>query len=339
MHWRKCGSYFYFFAEMQEILPTILVSGAAGFIGSHLCKALVKGGYRVIGVDDLSKGDMYRLEEIYSVKNFSLIQGKIEEIGDFGLPQLDCMVHLASSKIPRYSSGWEVINVNLKSNSAVLDYCIQNNIRLLFASTSDVYGKNPNPPFSELHDCVLGSPDNKRWVYAASKLHMEHALFSAGRQLGLRFQIMRFFGCYGPDMANGWWGGPQSVFIEQALKGKPYEIHGDGTQVRSYVFIDDLVDAVVRLVKNTQLESGIWNICDGPDAAISVLELAKLIQEIVHPGNPAQLEFIPYSSFGNYEDVLFRSGTAEKAERLLGWKAGTSLSEGLIKTINAMRRV
>lgn len=339
MHWRKCGSYFYFFAEMQEILPTILVSGAAGFIGSHLCKALVKGGYRVIGVDDLSKGDMYRLEEIYSVKNFSLIQGKIEEIGDFRLPQLDCMVHLASSKIPRYSSGWEVINVNLKSNSAVLDYCIQNNIRLLFASTSDVYGKNPNPPFSELHDCVLGSPDNKRWVYAASKLHMEHALFSAGRQFGLRFQIMRFFGCYGPDMANGWWGGPQSVFIEQALKGKPYEIHGDGTQVRSYVYIDDLVDAVVRLVKNTQLESGIWNICDGPDAAISVLELAKLIQEIVHPGNPAQLEFIPYVSFGNYEDVLFRSGTAEKAERLLGWKAGTSLSEGLIKTINAMRRV
>jgi UDP-glucose 4-epimerase len=166
---------------------------------------------------------------------------------------------------------------------------------------------------------------------------MEHALFSAERQFGLQFQIMRFFGCYGPDMAKGWWGGPQSVFIEQALSGKPYEIHGDGKQVRSYVYIDDLVDAVVRLVENTELESGIWNICDSPNAAISVLELANCIQDIIHPGVPPQFEFIPYSTFGKYEDVRFRSGTAEKAERLLAWKAKTSLKEGLRKTIRAVR--
>jgi UDP-glucose 4-epimerase len=322
---------------MRENLPVILVSGAAGFIGSHLCKSLLKGAYNVIGVDDLSKGELYRLDEIISAENFRLIKGNIADIGGFDLPPIVCMVHLASSKIPRYSSGWEVNDANLKSNSAVLDYCIQHKIRLLFASTSDVYGKNPNPPFSESHDCVLGSPENKRWVYATSKLHMEHALFSAERQFGLQFQIMRFFGCYGPDMAKGWWGGPQSVFIEQALLGSPYEIHGDGTQVRSYVYIDDLVDAVMRLVKNAKLESGIWNICDGPHSAISVLELARCIHNIVHPGSSPQFEFIPYSTFGRYEDVFYRSGTAEKAEQLLGWKAKTRLHEGLAKTIKALR--
>jgi UDP-glucose 4-epimerase len=298
---------------MQNNFPAILVSGAAGFIGSHLCKALVKKGFMVIGVDDLSKGELYRLETISLEGNFRLIRRNISEISEFRLEQIECIVHLASSKIPRYSSGWEVIDANLKSNFAVLDFCVRNKIRLLFASTSDVYGKNSNPPFTELHDCVLGSPENKRWTYAASKLHMEHALFSAERQFGLQFQIMRFFGCYGPDMAKGWWGGPQSVFI------------------------DDLVDAVMRLVENTELESGIWNICDSPNSAVSVMELANSIQDIIHPGVPPQFEFIPYSTFGAYEDVRFRSGTAEKAERLLGWKAKTSLNEGLRKTIKAIR--
>jgi UDP-glucose 4-epimerase len=322
---------------MQNNYPAILVSGAAGFIGSHLCKSLVKKGYTVFGVDDLSKGELYRLDTLSLEENFKFIRRNISEISEFHLEQIECIVHLASSKIPRYSSGWEVIEANLKSNSAVLDFCMRNKIRLLFASTSDVYGKNSNPPFTELHDCVLGSPENKRWTYAASKLHMEHALFSAERQFGLPFQIMRFFGCYGPDMAKGWWGGPQSVFIEQALSGKPYEIHGDGKQVRSYVYIDDLVDAVMRLVENTELKSGIWNICDSPNSSISVLELANSIHEIIHPGVPPQFEFVPYSSFGKYEDVLFRSGTAEKAERLLGWKARTTLYEGLRKTIRALR--
>lgn len=322
---------------MRKNLQAILVSGAAGFIGSHLCKALVKKGYTVIGVDDLSKGELNRLEGIVPENNFKLIRQSCSEISQFNLDQVDCVVHLASSKIPRYSSGWEVIDANMKSNSAILDYCLHHKIRLLFASTSDVYGKNSNPPFSEMHDCVLGSSENKRWTYAVGKLHMEHALFSAERQFGLQFQIMRFFGCYGPDMAKGWWGGPQSVFIEQALSGRPYEIHGDGKQVRSYVYIDDLVDAVMRLVENTELESGIWNICDSPNSAISVLKLANSIHEIIHPGSMPQFEFIPYTTFGTYEDVRFRSGTAEKAERLLGWKATTSLNEGLRKTIKAIR--
>ena len=323
---------------MQVSEKTILVSGAAGFIGSHLCHALLKLGYKVIGVDDLRKGLQHRADELLASENFRFIRRDIAEINEFGIEMIDCIIHLASSKIPRYSSGWEVIEGNQKSNAAVLDYCIHKKIRFLFASTSDVYGKNPNPPFSETHDCVLGSPENKRWAYAASKLHMEHAIFAAKREFGLQFQIMRFFGCYGPGMAQGWWGGPQSVFIEQALKGDAYEIHGDGLQTRSYVYIDDLVDAVARLTEIEDLESGIWNICASPESAISVVELARLIQELVHPGKPPQFNFVPYSNFGMYEDVRHRSGTAEKAKNLLEWYAKIDLREGLIRTIKSMRQ-
>lgn len=325
----------YSFATMQISEHTILVSGAAGFIGSHLCKALLHSGFRVIGVDDLRKGLQYRVDELSASENFWFIRRDIAEIDQFGIESINCIIHLASSKIPRYSSGWEVMEGNQKSNSAVLHYCIQKNIRLLFASTSDVYGKNPNPPFSETHDCVLGSPENKRWAYAASKLHMEHAMFAASREFGLNYQIMRFFGCYGPGMAPGWWGGPQSVFIEQALKSEPFEIHGDGHQTRSYVYIDDLVDAVVRLTENKNLESGIWNICAAPETAISVLDLAEMIQHIVNPGRTPRFNFIPYSNFGMYEDVRHRSGSAEKAKLLLGWEAKMGLKDGLTCTVNS----
>ncbi len=315
---------------------TFLVSGAAGFIGSHVCKALLDKGFCVIGVDDYRRGGEHALRPCLNAAEFKFIQRDISEIEQFDLPDIYGIIHLASSKIPRYSSGWEVMEGNQKSNTAVLDYCIKRNIRLLFASTSDVYGKNPHPPFSETHDCVLGSAENKRWAYAASKLQMEHALFAAGREFGLNFQIMRFFGCYGPGMAQGWWGGPQSVFIEQAIKGEAFEIHGDGLQTRSYVYIDDLADAVVRLAEHYQVESGVWNICSAPETAVSVLDLATIIQQYVNPNVPPKFNFVPYSTFGVYEDVRHRSGSAAKAKLMLGWEAKVGLNEGLMRSIEAL---
>lgn len=315
---------------------TILVSGAAGFIGSHLCKALLDAGYKVIGVDDYRRGSEQALRHCLNASQFRFINSDISQIAALGLDGIDTVIHLASSKIPRYTSGWEVIEGNRKSNEAVLEYCIKQNIRLLFASTSDVYGKNPHPPFTEAHDCVLGSTENKRWAYAASKLHMEHALFAAGREFGLSFQIMRFFGCYGPGMAKGWWGGPQSVFLDQALKGEAFEIHGDGLQTRSYVYINDLVEMVLLLTENDGLESGIWNICAAPETAVSVIELAGIIQSLVNPDTPPKFNFVPYTTFGVYEDVRHRSGSAHKAKEQLGWEAKVGLKTGLQRSIEEL---
>jgi UDP-glucose 4-epimerase len=215
---------------------------------------------------------------------------------------------------------------------------MKNFVRLLFASTSDVYGKNPNLPFSESSDLMIGSPENKRWAYALSKLHTEFLVSAAGRSSGLPYQIMRFFGCYGPNMAEGWWGGPQSVFIQQALNNEAFTIHGDGAQTRSYIFIDDLVDAVFRLVEDVELDSGIWNICAEPSSEISVIDLAKEIQAIVHPDESLNVEWIPYETFGKYEDVMRRVGSADKAKKHLNWEAKVELREGLKRTIDWMKQ-
>jgi UDP-glucose 4-epimerase len=314
----------------------IAVSGAAGFIGAHLCRALLMKGCSVIGIDDLRSGTMNAIADCICHPNFKFFKHDVSAVDDLEMDGVSCFVHLASAKIPRYSSGWEVISGNQQCNAAVLAFCIERNIRLLFASTSDVYGKNPNPPFTESSNCVIGSPENKRWAYAVSKLFMEHALSAAGREFGLNYQIMRFFGCYGPGMAHGWWGGPQSVFIEQAINKLPFEIHGDGLQTRSYVYISDLIQAVLLLIDKPELPPHVWNICADAESAISVIDLARYIQQAVNGEVEPVFQFIPYSQFGNYEDVRHRSGNANKALNLLGWKATTSLRDGLHKTISAM---
>jgi UDP-glucose 4-epimerase len=322
----------------MNIMPLpIVVSGAAGFIGSHLCRLLLQQGQHVVGIDDFRSSNKEAISALTAYPNFQFIEADIVNIDNLNVKASACIVHLASAKIPRYSSGWDVIEYNQKVNSAVLNYCIKTNTRLLFASTSDVYGKNPNPPFSELHDCVIGSPENKRWAYAVSKLFMEHALSAAGREFGLNYQIMRFFGCYGPGMAQGWWGGPQSLFIEQALKKEAFTIHGDGLQTRSYIYINDLVNAISLLLEKSELPSQVWNICAKPDSSIGVLDLARLIYKMVNGEGEAQFHFIPYESFGKYEDVRHRSGLNDKALSLLGWQPHIELHEGLIETIAQMQ--
>jgi UDP-glucose 4-epimerase len=139
-------------------------------------------------------------------------------------------------------------------------------------------------------------------------------------------------------MAEGWWGGPQSVFIEQALHKTAFSIHGDGKQTRSYIYIDDLINAVVRLVEEVELDSGIWNICGHPSTEISVLDLVKEIQSLTNPSETLEIDWIPYASFGQYEDVMRRVGSAEKAFLHLNWKADTTLREGLKHTIEWMKQ-
>ena len=316
----------------------IIVTGAAGFIGSHLSVRLIREGYEVIGIDNFSRGRIENLSEIISHPNFRLIEGDAGNDEILASIKADTLVHLASGKIPRFDSGWQVLRENERVSTSILQYCMKDFVRLIFASTSDVYGKNPELPFTETSDLLIGSPENKRWAYALSKLHTEFLLCAANRSSGLPFQIMRFFGCYGPKMAEGWWGGPQSVFIEQALKKTAFSIHGDGKQTRSYIYIDDLVDAVFRLVEDVELDSGIWNICGHPSTEISVVDLVKEIQSLTNPSETPEIDWIPYASFGQYEDVMRRVGSAEKAFLHLNWKAETTLREGLERTIDWVKQ-
>jgi UDP-glucose 4-epimerase len=309
----------------------ILVTGAAGFIGSHVCERLIEAGHHVWGIDNLSRGLESNLDAILNHPNFNFIlgdAGNTKLIEDLGIQTI---VHLASQKIPRYSSGWETLQENARVSNALLEFSIKKNNRLLFASTSDVYGKNPHLPYTETSDCVLGPSTIKRWAYATSKLHTEHQLIAAGRTFGLPFQVMRFFGCYGPRQAQGWWGGPHSVFMEKAAKGETLELHGDGLQTRSFIYIDDLVDGIIALFNRADLTSGIFNLCSAPEEEISIATLAEKIWTMIRVDSP-KIELLPYANFEDYEDVMRRVGSAEKAELLLHWKAKVTFEEGLQKT-------
>lgn len=310
----------------------IVITGAAGFIGSHLTMTLLAKGYRVTGIDNLSYGSVKKINSFSGQKGFNFIESDASNIKNLILAPVDGIIHLASEKIPRYSSGFETLENNIKTSDAIIEFAIERKSTLYFASTSDVYGKNPNIPFHEDSDCVFGSPENKRWAYAGSKLVTEMKITAAGRAKKLSYQIMRFFGCYGPGMAPGWRSGPQQVFFEQSLKAAPLEIHGDGKQTRTYLFIDDLIQGIMALLENESHPNQIWNFCSSEDEEISVLDLAKNIHKLVRPNEEFKAHFIPYSDFGNYEDVQRRVGVNSKAQKLLNWQPKISLEEGLNQT-------
>ena len=314
----------------------LIVTGAAGFIGAHICKELIKLDYSVLGIDNLTYGSEERLQSIADSTKFTFINADAAEINEIVFGGADGLIHLASEKIPRYSSGWDTLEKNQQVSDAVLKYCIEHQCKLYFASTSDVYGKNQIIPFSEKSDCVLGSSLNKRWTYAGSKLHTELKISAAQHEFGIEFQIMRFFGCYGPSMSSGWRSGPQQVFFEKAINGEPLEIHGDGSQTRTYIYIDDLVSGVISLIQNDEVESGIWNFCSDATQELTVMDLAKKIWYLVNESKAFEHIIIPYTQFGNYEDVLRRVGSAAKAAALLNWDAKVGLDEGLILTYQSM---
>lgn len=315
-----------------------VITGSAGFIGSHLTMAMLAKGYRVTGIDNLSYGSARKMASFSEQQRFNFIEADAARIEDLMLAPVDLIIHLASEKIPRYSSGFETAEYNLQTADAVIRFALSKRARVYFASTSDVYGKNMQIPFHEESDCVLGSSLNKRWVYAGSKYMTELKLASAARSKGLEFQIMRFFGCYGPGMNPGWRSGPQQVFFEAAMSEKAPEIHGDGKQSRVYVFIDDLIRGILQLIEHEGNLNEIWNFCPSAEEEINVLALAEKIYEIVKPACGFHPVFVPYASFGAYEDVKRRVGDARKALNLLGWKTETTLQEGLELTYQWMMR-
>lgn len=214
----------------------ILITGAAGFIGSNLAKALLRRGHHVTGIDNLSYGFMRNVEPLQQFNNFEFIVGDIANPLILNNVKADVVIHLASQKIPRYTNALRTLEENYLMLRNVVQKCIHDKAKIIFASTSDVYGKNPKIPFSETSDLVMGPTTVKRWAYALSKMYGEQYILANQDQYGLTYTITRFFGSYGINQNLTWWGGPQSVFIEKALRNEAIEIHGDGSQTRTFTY-------------------------------------------------------------------------------------------------------
>ena len=312
---------------------TILVTGAAGFIGSHLVDRLLSLGHRVIGLDNLSYGSRENLSEAFANARFEFREGDIMVPGDIagGLEGVGQVYHLAAFKIPRYTDALDTLRVNGLGSMNVFEACAVRGIPVVAASTSDAYGMNPAVPFSEEKtNSVIGSAKVKRWAYAVSKMYEEQLALAFRERYGIKVTLVRFFGGYGPRHNLTWWGGPQSGFITKALQGEPLEIHGDGLQTRSFTFISDHIDGLAAILDHDEADGEVLNL--GSTEEVTILDLARLIWRLIR-NDEARIQFIPYSTFGRYEDVRRRVPDLTLVNRLLGFVPKVSLADGLAKTI------
>ncbi len=320
---------------------TILVTGAAGFIGSNLANRLLDKEYKVIGIDNYSFGEKRNIASILDHPNFKFIE---QDLCSYALcdkvDKVDVIVHLASMKIPRYTNSYKTLYVNDLLLKNVLEKAKLDRAHLVFASTSDVYGKNNALPFSENSNLVLGSTQVKRWAYACSKMYAEHAIIAHAQEFDFTYTLMRFFGAYGPNQNLSWWGGPQSVFIQKALSNQSIEIHGDGQQTRTFTYIDDTIQGILLCMEHQKSRNEIFNIASDKNEEVSIFSLAEKIWKKIHGLNAQpKLEFIPYSAFGKYEDVSRRVPCVKKIKKQLGFSSLVGLDEGLEKTIAWQRNI
>ncbi len=314
-------------------MKRIGVTGAAGFIGSHLCDRLLDDGYAVVGVDDLSRGTLANLERSFDSPKFRFERLDCTRRRDLraAFRECDAIVHLAAQKIPRYGGTLKTLQANVAGLTAAAAVALALDADLVIASTSDVYG-NAEPPFREDGQLVLGPPTTRRWAYAVSKLYDEHVALALADERRLRVTVLRLFGSYGPRNHPSWWGGPQAAFAEALLDGERMEIHGDGRQVRTFTYIDDTVEGFMRALVTPAARGEVINI--GGSTPTPILELAEIVQTALDLPLPLHARFIPYDEMpGRYQDVRIRIPDCTKAHELLGFEARVPLDEGIASTI------
>lgn len=318
---------------------TILITGCAGFIGSNMTDCLLAQGYRVIGIDNLSGSSLTNLSAALKNKRFSF--EKIDcldkkKLGRFCGKKIDIFLHLAAYKIPLYSSALLTLKVNTQGTENILELAMKNRAKVIFSSTSDVYGKSPVMPFSEDSDLLLGNTRIKRWAYAVSKIFDEHLILAYAKDYRLPFIILRYFNTYGPRHpvdAEKVRCGPHTIFIESALDQKPITIYGDGRQKRCFCYIDDTVKGTLLAIENKNAWGEIFNI--GNDKTeISIFDLACSVLKETGRKRSGMLNFIPFKkAFKDVEDVSRRIPDIGKAKKLLGFYPEISNDEGVKRTI------
>ncbi len=310
------------------------VTGAAGFIGSHLCERLVKEGCEVVGVDDLSYGSIANLQPILGNPKFTfeVLDCTRRRSLRAAFDGCDAIAHLAAKKIPRFGGVVSTLETNVAGANVACGVALQLGADLVITSTSDVYG-NAEPPFAEDGTLVLGPPTSKRWSYAVSKMYDEHLALALAEERGLKVTVLRLFNAYGPRNHLSWWGGPLVTFIEALLDGEQLEIHGDGHQTRTFTYVSDTVDGFVRALRKPEgARRGHQRRRDG-----DALDPGARDPGAGAPGDPdaaaGEASSRTPTSPGNYQDVRHRVPDTTKAKALLGFEAKVGLAQGLAKTV------
>ena len=308
----------------------VVVTGVAGLIGSHLARALLERGHEVVGVDDFSQGRVQNLESLCDHPAFRMHEADVVD-----QPRLErlaagaaVLVHLAALKIPRYDGYLKTLEVNARGAEAVLECARKEKVRVVFASTDDVYGKNPDPSFSEESALVLGDSKVNRWASAVSKMYGEHLCYAYADSHGIPVSIIRYSGVYGPTYQLSRLSGPQDIFIYAALTDQPMPIHGDGTQTRPFAHVSDVVEATLRVLEAPYAEGEVVNV--GAADHLSIVNLAYLVWRLAGAQSRPRLRFVPYTDFSRgYEDPRQRRVDTTKVECLLGHRPAMDLTRGM----------
>jgi len=316
-----------------------LITGGAGFIGSHLAERLLTDGEEVTIVDNLSTG---RLENIQGFRSHAKLQFVQGDIRDGTLMQLlasrcDVVFHLAAAVGVQLIADDPVrtIETNIAGTEAVLEAANKFGRRILLASSSEIYGKSEKVPFGEDDDFVLGGTAFSRWAYACSKAIDEFLGQAFHQQYGLGVVGARFFNTIGPRQ-TGRYGMVVPRFVQWALNDEPIRIYGTGSQTRCFCYVEDLVEAVIGLMRCEEAAGSVFNI--GSLEEVSIEALADRIIEIT--GSKSRKEFVPYDvAYGRpIEDLMRRVPSLERIKAAIGWQPQTTLDQTLKIIIEHCRK-
>jgi UDP-glucose 4-epimerase len=312
----------------------ILITGGAGFIGSHLCELLVNQGFHVVAVDDLSTGRLENIQHLLPLPHFQFVRETITntQVLDRLASQADIIIHLAAAVGVKLivENPVRTIATNIMGTEAVLATANRYGCKVLIASTSEVYGKGVKVPFREEDDRLIGSTTHSRWAYATSKAVDEFLGLAYHRQFGLPVVIMRFFNTVGPRQ-TGRYGMVVPRFVRQAIRNEPISVYGDGKQSRCFADVSDVVGAVVKLAQHPQSVGQVFNI--GSTEEVTILELAEQVIALTH--SQSEITFIPYEEAyaPGFEDMRRRVPSIERVAALIGYVPRHTLTDTLRRVI------
>jgi len=318
----------------------VLITGGAGFIGSHLAETLLERGIQVTVIDNLSTGSMENIEHLLSKPSFHYVIDSImnEGLMEWLIRESDEIFHLAAAVGVKLiiEHPVDVIFTNIIGTEIVLRLANKCNKKVLITSTSEIYGKNNTVPYSEESDRILGSTTKNRWSYSSSKAIDEYLALAYHKEKKLSVVIARLFNTVGPKQ-TGMYGMVIPRFIEQALSNKDITVYGDGEQTRTFSYVKDVVEALISLMNRPNSSGEIFNI--GGQEEITIENLAKSIKGITK--SKSKITFVPYDEAyeKGFEDMRRRVPDTSKIRNFIGWSPRTGIDDILKITVSYHRKM
>lgn len=305
-----------------------LITGGAGFIGGHLAERLLAAGHQVIVVDDLSTGRSANIEPLTGHPDFEFVEGSVLDapLIDRLAARVDTIFHLAAAVGVQHilDRSLDALRTNIHGTETVLESTARHGTRTLVASTSEVYGKSPAAALHEDDDRVVGSPLTKRWSYAEAKALDETLAHLLWREHGVQTVIVRLFNVAGPRQ-TGRYGMVLPRFVDQALRGEPLTVFGDGNQTRSFCHVSDIVDGLLALIDEPAVYGEVFNL--GRPEEVSIRQLAERV--IAMTGSSSEIKYVSYmDAYGDgYEDTMRRVPDISRVRAAVGFEPRRDLDD------------